>query len=209
MSSSRVVGRVRWTSLYHPGTEVSTLASTREGWRLSGIVRMRFPEGPTAVRYRVDCSPDWLPRSAEIGLRSGGLSRRLLVRIDSERGWEVGGFPRQDLQRCPLLDLSATPATNTLALRHLALPVGAAREVSVAWISFPDLDVRPVVQRYTRLGDSRYRYEGLHNGFSAEFEVDALGFVRDYPGFWERARAPPKRRVTRSTPRRRTKHAQR
>ncbi len=194
MTSPEIVGRVRWKSLHHPGTEVSTLASTREGWRLFGRLRMRFPEGRTQVRYAIDCSPDWLPRRAEIELCCERTRRVLFIQVDPERGWEVGGFPRRDLGRCDLLDLTATPATNTLAVRNLALDVGEGREVDVAWVLFPDLEVRPVVQRYTRLGESRYRYEGLHNGFTAEFDVDALGFVRTYPGFWERSPLPRARR---------------
>lgn len=205
MSPPGVLGRVRWNCLHHPGTESSTLVSTDEGWRLSGLMRIRFPEGPTTVRYGIDCAGDWGPRNVEIDLRRGPIHRVLLIQVDEEGRWEVAGFPRRDLRGTQVLDLAASPSTNTIAIRRLALAVGNTKEVSVAWITFPDLEVRPVVQRYTRLTDLRYRYEGLHNGFVAEFDVDSLGFVRDYPEFWERARPSRKRPAGHPARRSRTK----
>jgi hypothetical protein len=71
-------------------------------------------------------------------------------------------------------------------VRRLNLPVGGTAEIRTGWIVFPDLEVRSVRQRYQRLSEQRYRYEGLHNGFVAEFDVDEVGMVTEYPGFWER-----------------------
>ena len=53
------------------------------------------------------------------------------------------------------MDLSATPSTNTLPIRRLALDVGASREVRAAWIRFPSCEIAPLPQRYTRLADRR------------------------------------------------------
>jgi hypothetical protein len=80
------------------------------------------------------------------------------------------------------VDLSFTPATNTLPIRRLDLRVGDQAEIEVAWLTWPDLDVRPVRQVYARLEENRYRY--TQGDFTAELVVDEQGLVLDYEGLW-------------------------
>ena len=59
----------------------------------------------------------------------------------------------------------------------------------MAWISAPELTVRPMRQGYTRLAERRYLYESLEgSGFKAELEVDEDGLVIDYEGVFRRVR---------------------
>ena len=53
-------------------------------------------------------------------------------------------------------------------------------------LSFPELTIEPLPQRYLRLGERRYRYESAGGAFVAEIEVDDLGLVVSYEGGWER-----------------------
>lgn len=192
MSRARVVARASWRCLWHPGTDAATLSATEDGWRLAGHAEIEFPDGPTAFRYWIACTPGWEPREAEIRIRTPSADRRIGFEVDEAGEWIVGGFPNRDLRGCVDLDLAATPATNTLALKRLALPVGEAREIRTAWVLFPDIEPLAVRQRYTRMSETHYRYEGLHNGFVGEFDVDDAGLVTDYPEAWERI--PPARR---------------
>jgi hypothetical protein len=106
----------------------------------------------------------------------------------------AGGSPRplpaaveiHAVAGCLDVDLAFTPATNILPLRRLGLAVGESREVTAAWIRFPDLSVEPLPQRYTRLDERRVRYESRGGAFTAELEVDELGLVVRYPPLWER-----------------------
>lgn len=98
----------------------------------------------------------------------------------------MAGFPNPDLAGCTDIDFAASPSTNTLALNRLALPVGGSAEIQVVYFVFPDIVPLAVRQRYTRLAELRYRFEGLHNGFEREFEMDEQGWVSHYPGSWER-----------------------
>jgi len=203
MSPPRVLGRARWVYFRHPGSDRATLSSTDRGHHLSGHARLRFPEGPTTVVYAISCDPEWQPRSARIEVRPGREKPLLRVEVSEDGDWEIDGFVRRELRGYTDLDLSASPSTNTLALRRLDLPVGGAAEIRTAWVVFPDLEVRAVRQRYTRISDRHYQYEGLHNGFVAEFDVDAVGLVVDYPEFWERVPLGPRRsRPPSSGPRR-------
>jgi len=90
---------------------------------------------------------------------------------------------------CLDVDLAFTPATNFLPLRRLGLAVGESREMTAAWVRFPDLSVEPLAQRYTRLDEHRVRYESRGGAFTAELEVDELGLVVRYPPLWERVAA--------------------
>lgn len=107
---------------------------------------------------------------------------RLHVR---DQQWQVDEQEREDLTGCVDVDLSITPATNTLPIRRLRLAVGESAEVTAAWVRFPALSVEPLRQRYTRLAENRYRYESLESGFTAELTVDDQGLVTHYPGGWE------------------------
>lgn len=189
MSRARVVARASWRCTWHPGTDSVALSALDDGWRLAGRANIEFAEGPTAFRYRVECTPAWEPRSAEIDIRTPSVTRHIEIQVDAAREWTVAGLRNRDLRGCTDLDLAATPATNTLALKRLGLAMGASREIATAWVLFPDLDFLAVRQRYTRLSERRYHYQGLHNGFVAEFEIDDAGLVTDYPGAWERVPA--------------------
>jgi uncharacterized protein len=86
------------------------------------------------------------------------------------------------------VDLAVTPATNTLPIRRLDLQIGHSASVTAAWIRFPELEIQPLSQRYTRLAKNTYRYES-DPGFSTEIRVDDLGLVTYYRGGWERIAA--------------------
>ena len=151
-------------------------------------------------RYRIDCTAGWEPRAAQIVLETLGARRRVEILSDQRREWTVGGIRNPDLRGCTDLDFTVTPATNTLALNRLALPVGRRQEIRTAWFMFPDIEGRAVRQRYTRVSERHYLYEGLHNGFVAEFDVDDRGLVTESPEGWERLpRPPPGRRPARRT----------
>ncbi len=193
MTAPHVVRRVRANHLDRPGTETAALLATESGWRLSGLARIEYPEGPGVVRYRIDADRAWKTRTARIDLHLGPLARSVRIATQPDGRWHVGGMEQRDLRGCVDLDLTATAMTNTLPIRRLGLPVGSAATVPVAWMTFPDLEIHPVHQIYTRIAEDRYRYEAPHNRFSAEFTVDASGIVVDYPEYW--TRRPPARRA--------------
>jgi hypothetical protein len=84
------------------------------------------------------------------------------------------------------VDFSASPFTNTLPIRRLDLDVDDEADLVAAYLSFPDLELLPDPQRYTRLDEDRYRFESLDSDFAADLTVDARGFVLEYSGLFER-----------------------
>jgi hypothetical protein len=148
------------------------------GRRFEGLVVLPIEGEPAEIRYGVDLDAAWRTRHAEVAIDHQGGGRTIRFAADGEGGWTVGGAPAEPLGGCLDVDLGFTPATNTLQIRRLGLEVGESRTLPVAWLSFPELTVRPLTQTYTHLGPGRWRYES--GDFSAELVVDPDGYVLRY-----------------------------
>jgi hypothetical protein len=179
---------IAWEWLKEPGLEVAQLSRGADGaQQLAGHVVAGWESQLMELRYTLRCDAGWRFNSAEIRLQWQGTARTLSL-TRGPGGWRVDGQPRPDLAAAEDIDLMGTPLTNTLPIQRLAWQPGQSREFVMAYVRLPDLAVLPVSQRYTALaGDGRrFRYEGLHSGFTAEISVDAQGLVLDYPPFWRR-----------------------
>ena len=100
--------------------------------------------------------------------------------------WKVNEAPASGLDDCLDLDLGFTPSTNLFQLRRVALEIGEAAGVPVAWIDVPAGALERVEQRYERRAADAYWYESPRFGYSALLRIRASGFVECYPGLWER-----------------------
>jgi hypothetical protein len=84
-----------------------------------------------------------------------------------------------------------TPFTNTLPIQRLKLKQNEAQEISVVYVSVPDLGLSKFDQRYTCISEGKaggiYKYESLNSGFTSELKIDEDGMVIDYPGIFKLA----------------------
>ena len=174
-----------WRRLDTPGLEWCRF--DRAGIRGSLLVDLdgsrRF------VTYAVRRDRHWHTRGAMVEQDDGSGRRRLLLRADGRGRWFAGRRELHWAQGLLDVDLGVTPSTNTLPIRRLRLSVGEAAELTAVWVRFPSLEVRPLAQRYTRLGPSTYRYQSLVDGevrFSARLSVDPDGAVRRYARLFQR-----------------------
>ena len=199
--SAAPVGRlVLWRCLFRAGTEVAEVTREPSGsWRAVGDVHLAHEGRPVHVQYQLGWDAGWRTRFLGVVAKERpGEVRVLSLRVGADGRWqrslETVGDERlvEEYRDAPALaglvdvDLGCTPLTNTLPIRRLALAVGASAEVTAAWVRFPELTVEPLPQRYTRLGERRYRYESGGGPFRAELAVDDLGLVTRYEGGWER-----------------------
>ena len=171
---------LRWTAWEGDGHEHAMLSETPRGLDLRGVVAARS----FGLSYRIALDAQWRTRSVEVETTAG---RRLSLAADGAGRWTADGAPIPALDGCLDVDLEATPATNALPVRRLALEVGAAAEIRAAHVLVPGLEARAARQRYARTGRGLYRYEGLDTGAAAEIEVDGSGFVVSYPGAFRRS----------------------
>jgi uncharacterized protein len=152
-----------------------------EGLRLAGTVLTAEHGTPLDVQYLVEAGPDGLTRRVELAL-DGGATRRVLL-ADGAGGWSWEGGPElAEVAGALDVDLTVTPATNTLPIRRLGLEVGQAADLRMAWVQFPGLEVIASAQRYERLAPDRWHFST--DDFSAELQVDPEGLVLDYGGLF-------------------------
>jgi hypothetical protein len=130
----------------------------------------------------------WRLRDAELVVTAEHGTRRLHLRTDGAGRWRDGaGRALSSVDGCLDIDIWPTPFTNSFPIRRQPMATGERRALVVAWVSAPELTVRPMRQRYTRLGERRYLFENLDgDDFRAELPVDEDGVVLDYEGLFRR-----------------------
>jgi hypothetical protein len=173
---------ILWQELETGALDRCRLEAGPDGLRLSGIVLTAAHGTPLDVRYVVETGPDGLSRRVELELDGGAVRRVLLADGAGRWRWE-GGPELAEVAGSLDVDLTVTPATNTLPIRRLtALEMGQAADLQMAWVQFPGLEVLASAQRYQRLAADRWRFST--GDFTAELLVDPDGLVLDYGGLF-------------------------
>lgn len=177
---------IRWRPLQGAGLEHLTLSLNGGGVFATSVVIGEFEGGAFGTRYEVECDAGWAVRAFRIETTDG---RSLAMTGDGKGYWrDASGAARPEFDGCIDIDLSATPFTNTLPIRRLALGRDAGT-VRLSMIYVPIDTLEPFVdgQNYTCLEDARlYRYEAADGTFSADLPVDDDGLVLDYPTLFAR-----------------------
>lgn len=146
---------------------------------------------PFRLRYKIKCDLGWHTRKVDLELYDLHGCRERHVKADGAGNWqdEERG-PLSELAGCLDLDISATPFTNTLALRRLDLQRAENAALTVVHVKVPELTFRPVSQRYScswrAPTGAIVTYEGPLRGFKADLPLDADGLVIDYPETFRR-----------------------
>jgi hypothetical protein len=178
---------VLWRRLDLPGHESARLFAEGAHWHLHGTAVFAHEGRPCRLDYRVVCDLAWRTQSARVAGWAGTRRVGADLSVDAERRWRMNGADCPAVTGCVDVDLGFSPSTNLLPIRRLALAVGDAADVRAAWLPFPSLDLQPLEQRYARLAERRWRYESRGGAFTAELDVDDVGFVTRYGGLWELA----------------------
>jgi len=176
-----------WTALQWPGLEHVIASFTDSGFQADSQL-VTAEDDPFRAGYELLCDAAWRVRGLTVRVTSSAGPRTLTLSVTSDGHWTVNGQARPDLDGCVDLDINRTPLTNTLPIRRLSWSPQVAVDLDVAYVSVPELDVRPVKQQYTQLEPDRYRYES--GDFRADLPVDQNGLVVDYPGLWQRVGKP-------------------
>jgi uncharacterized protein len=176
---------ILWQRLDTPGLEWCHASPSPTGGRLEGIALVDWRGVPYRLGYTIEL--DVAGRTLRVGLvcRDGAKEAVLQVESDGSGAWKLGGRPIFTSPDSLDVDLGFSPLTNSLPIWRLrgSLPVGQSREISVAWVLFPELDVVMGRQTYERLGERIWRYRS--SGFEAQLEVGEDGLVDRYADLWQ------------------------
>ncbi len=165
--------------------EFCALKDTGQTFQFEGVVVTVEEEKPIRIAYQLIFDQQGLTQSVEVDVMGGLGNRQLRLVVGEQRIWYWNGRELQECQEFADVDLGFSPATNTLPIRRLNLQPGESQELMVTWVRFPQFDVVPFPQRYTRLDANRYLYESLIGDFKAELTVDEWGMVMKYGQYWE------------------------
>jgi uncharacterized protein len=173
---------IGWTALRWPGMEHVIVSDDGGGVTATSHVVLAESRLVT-VAYELTC--DASSRFRKLTMRVADASgERTLTLTSEDAGWLADGASRPDLAGCVDVDINCTPLTNTLPVRRLNWSGDATHDIDVAYVTVPELEVRNVSQRYTRLSPTLFRYES--GSFRRDLTLDENGFVLDYPGLWRR-----------------------
>ena len=181
-----MIRSVFWRPLDEIGLEHLLFERAHDAIRADGMILQTRGRQAFRARYRIEAARDWTMRACDIAIEGSG--RHLALRVDDFGRWrdEASDAALPALAGCREVDIQVSPFTNSLPIGRLTLGAGQSAEILAAYISVPELTVAPARQRYTRLGDALYRYEGLGTAFAAELPIDGDGLVLDYPGVFAR-----------------------
>lgn len=185
-AATELVAAVVWRWLRGTGLEYCELGRRAAGWRLAGSTVALVEARPVRVEYEVLCDPAWRTTGTTVVRRDAAGERRIALRAAGGRWWREGREV-PELAGCLDVDLGWSPSTNTLPIRRLGLAVSqTSPPLTMAWLRWPDLELLPLAQEYTRLAEREYLYASRGGSFQARVAVDAQGLAIDYEGVWER-----------------------
>ena len=173
----------RWATWAGDGDETTTIVWENEGFTVSGQVSDAADR--EHIQYVLRLSATWQVRQFLL-FRDLDEPDLWLATDGTGRWGEMNGEHRVELDGCYDLHLACTPFTNTLPIRRLPLLDGHTAELPVVQVNPDTLEVRAVVQRYTRHTANRWRFENPHDSVDIEFEVDEFGLVLDHPSAFRR-----------------------
>ncbi len=179
------IDTILWRRLNAAGHDACRLVQRDGIWRLEGAAAFEHEGVPACLAYEVNCDDEWHTRE---GVVHGWVGARLLdFRITRTPGgiWTLNGQAVPHLDGCVDLDLGFTPATNLFQLRRVALQIGQAADIPVAWLDVPAGTLDTLDQRYERRTAEMYWYEAPRFDYFALLQVNAVGFVEKYPKLWE------------------------
>jgi hypothetical protein len=168
--------------------------------------------GVEPILYRLDYALEtevgFVTSRLRVSSTGQGWRRRLELRRHTDGAWSFNadeegnvdlpsaGGDLTSLTGALDCDLALSPVTNLMpVLRHDLLSGGGPIELTMAWVSVPDLSVQADGQRYTFLRADRdscvIRYEATDGTFAADITLDLEGIVIDFPGIARRLPQSP------------------
>lgn len=179
--------KAKWEDWFGKSVEECFVQNDGERIRVQGIIRGKSPD--FTVQYKISLTPEWVFRDVEIQSKDADdKGKQIFIASDGNGKWTDYKNQRiEGLAEAVDIDFILTPLTNSLPIKRLHLGRGESADITVAHISFPDLNVKPDQQRYTCIEPGRvYRFDSLTSDFTQDIEFDENGLVSNYPQMFKR-----------------------
>ena len=178
-----------WSPWSEPGIEHLRLQQHDQSILVDSIIVGVHNRMPFRLHYEIACDIHWNVKQLEVVLLNDN-HKSIKLQTDGKGHWTTpAGDSVSSLDDCIDVVISATPFTNTLPIRRLALKPGQSAELLVVYIVIPDMKLMTDKQRYTCLevtsNGGLYLYESMDSDFKAELPVDSDGLLFDYPDLFK------------------------
>jgi len=198
---------VLWSGLDSWRAEVVSLDLSADGIVATGT---QMGADPVAYRldYRLEAGPAFITQMLTVDVAGETWGRQLRLVRHADGNWSCDTTERGAAPLPPAggdveavsgaldCDLARSPLTNLMPVRrhHLHERPGEA-ELLMAWVSVPDLGLRPSEQRYEHVrreaDHAVVRYVGRNRDFVGDLVVDRDGVVELYPDLARRVTTTP------------------
>jgi len=181
--------KVTWQAAAWSGREDLTLQVGDAGIEATSELKGTTEDGtPYEIRYTIELSPDWQVQHVHIAdSRDEGGTLDLIY----ENGqWFAGldDYLGEEFDNVPFIDISLTPFTNTIPIKHLTFEGREPQKIDVLFIDLPSFTWRRVEQYYSKIGENTYHYQDIERpDFQADIVVDDDGLVLVYPNLFTAA----------------------
>jgi len=180
---------ILWTGREYYSLENCLIDESAAGAEISSAIIGYYEEKMYKVEYRINTNTHWETVFFEIVCHINNQTQTITGESDGKGNWSKAGESLEQFKGCIDIDISLTPFTNTLPIRRLQLQPHETREIQVLYCNLLNGQTMPVRQQYTCLSATEYKYENIPNDFEATIQVDASGFVVDYPSLFVRTAA--------------------
>ncbi len=176
----------RWQGLSSTEREHLVLTEHTDGIVAESVFLSGGGAEAFAVHYKLACDKLWNALRLEVSVI--GSNKHLILRRNVETGQWFNDKDEELIQLQGLIDvdLSISPFTNTLPIRRLQLAKGQAADITVVYVTLPEVSIHADLQRYTRMDTLLYHFDSVDSDFHRNIEVDKDGLVTHYPGLFAR-----------------------
>ncbi len=177
---------ILWTGIKYNSQENCILINTDKGSEVNSSIIGISANLFYKIEYRISINQYWETVYFEIKSQLYNTVELIDFRKEGKDCWYVNGQPDEKFNGCIDIDISLTPFTNTLPINRLKLSEKEDEQIKVLYIDVLGRKIMPVIQKYTKLSSTEYKYENVPNDFESFISVDDLGLVVKYPGLFER-----------------------
>lgn len=177
---------ILWTGIEYHSLENCILTITNKGSEINSSIIGTYANELYKIEYRIRTNQYWETAFFEVKSQLYNTVANIDFRKEGKESWSVNGQPDEKFNGCIDIDISLTPFTNTLPINRLKLSEKEGEQIKVLYVDVLGQKIMPVLQKYTRLSPTDYKYENVPNDFESVISVDNLGLVVKYPGLFKR-----------------------
>ena len=177
---------ILWTGIAYHSLENCVLTKSYEDIEVDSVIVGAHDDKIYRVDYSIKTNRNWECIFFEVKTQLSDKKEAFNYHSDGRGNWTKNGEGVLEFKGCIDIDISLTPFTNSLPINRLQWELNKPQQIKVLFLDILSQEIIPVQQRYTKLSNTKFKFENVPNDFEAIITVDASGIVVNYPGLFVR-----------------------